>query len=153
MDEADRQFQSWTHWDLPAFGDVNPALTAETNCKAGGHCMLNFVRPYAQAVDGEPVTMRFDRKGNNFVLSYKPDLAVTAPTEIFVPPYRYPNGYTVQLEPADAKFTAKACPSDQGRPWKNKLCVTAPAGTGGQALPAVMTVTVTPKGGKSPSGP
>ncbi len=40
-----------------------------------------------------PVRMEYDRSSNVFTLSMQPDGTIQAPTEIFVPPYRYPNGY------------------------------------------------------------
>ena len=136
--EADRQLQSWTHWDLPGFGRTNPALNAEVNCESAAtrHCMLNLVRPYAQAVAGEPLSMRFDPNTHAFVFAFKPDPSIGAPTELFLPPYRYPDGYQVQLEPADA-FSAAPCPTHP-----NKLCVSPRKSLAGR-MAASVTVTVT----------
>ena len=103
------------------------------------HCVFAIAQPthplYLQAIAGDPIEMRFSRNFNSFILSYKPDTTVKAPTEIFLPPYRYPNGYDVELDPPNATFTSALCPGQD-----NKLCVS----TVGKP-PLVVTVTVTPK--------
>ena len=62
--------------------------------------------------------MKYDMDHNEFTFTMQPDVTISEPTEIFVPPYRYPNGYTVQLEPASAAFTWAVCPGHA-----NKVCV------------------------------
>ncbi len=128
--ESDRQFQSWTHWSLNFFGPA-PATGAEALCAAGGFCILNLVRPYAQAIAGTPVDMRFDPATGTFVLAFQPEARIRAPTEIFLPPYRYPKGYDVELAPAGANFTAALCPGHA-----NKLCVRGGGGGGGDGASA-----------------
>ena len=106
-------------------------------CAQEDKCLKAFIRPYAQAVAGTPVAMRFAREpAVVFTLSFVPDATIHAPTEIFLPPYRFPHGYRVALEPAGAPFTWATCAQRA-----NVLCVTA---TNGSAeLPAAVTVTVT----------
>ncbi|MDP3178969.1 MAG: hypothetical protein Q8M76_13765, partial [Spirochaetaceae bacterium] len=65
---------------------------------AGGRALRGFVRPYARATAGEPLSMRFDRKSGTFAFAYAPDPAVSSPTEIFVPALQYPAGYRVCVQ-------------------------------------------------------
>ena len=39
-------------------------------------------RPYAQAIAGEPISMRFDSTSAEFTLAMAPDLTISAPTEV-----------------------------------------------------------------------
>ncbi|MBM2848370.1 MAG: putative glycosidase, partial [Anaerolineales bacterium] len=55
------------------------------------------VRPYARAVAGEPLRMRFDRRRRVFEFTFRHDPHLSAPTELFVPDYQYPGGYTVTI--------------------------------------------------------
>jgi hypothetical protein len=67
------------------------------NIHSGGRGIAGFARPYAKRTAGEPLRMSFDLDSRVFEFEFRPDPAVTAPTEIFVPDYQYPNGYTVEL--------------------------------------------------------
>lgn len=140
LDEADAHLQSWTHWDLNYFLGHKPGPNPEAflGCPDNSRgCIKEFIRPYAQAIAGNPVLMKYERATNVFTLSLEPDSTITAPTEIFLPPYRYPHGYTVTLTPADAPFTTATCPG-----FAHKLCLT-PKPTS-SAVPASLTVTVSP---------
>ena len=140
MDEADARFQSWTHWDIDYFlnvpsDDAGGFLGCQESHARG--CIKYFIRPYAQAIAGTPITMRFDHSNSgNFTLEFAPDASIAAPTEIFLPPFRYPHGFDVAVEPADAPFSWSACEGQE-----NKLCVSAKANT----LPTSVTITISPK--------
>ena len=64
---------------------------------SGGRGILGFARPYARAVAGEPLSMRFDRARGVFAFSYRHDSAVSEPTEIYVPNAQFPEGYRVEV--------------------------------------------------------
>lgn len=64
---------------------------------SGGRALAAIVRPYAQAIAGEPVRMSFDLSSRVFEFEFAPDPSIKAPTEIFVPAFQYPNGYSVEL--------------------------------------------------------
>ena len=51
----------------------------------------------AQAVAGEPLHMQFHRHSRHFEFEFRHDASITAPTEIFVPNYQYPQGYQVEV--------------------------------------------------------
>ena len=139
LDEADAQLQSWSHWDLAYFVPVGPDPDGFLGCAPGWPrgCIKDFIRPYAQAVAGTPTRMGFDRSTNVFTLSMAPDSTIAAPTEIFLPRWRYPSGYQVRVEPAGAPFTWAVCPG-----FANKLCLSPRPGV---EVPAAITVTVSPR--------
>jgi len=89
LDRADEHFQSWAFWDVYMLIDEQGSFRASA--------MNVFVRPYASAVAGIPIKMSFDRGTSVFQLVFKPDFTITEPTEVMVPPLRYPNGYDVLL--------------------------------------------------------
>ena len=60
--------------------------------------LRRLVRTYAQAVAGTPGAMSFDTSSGAFRLRYRPDPRITAPTEIFVSPLHYPDGYRVRVD-------------------------------------------------------
>eukprot|EP01065_Artemidia_motanka_P047746 TRINITY_DN7550_c0_g1_i1.p2 TRINITY_DN7550_c0_g1~~TRINITY_DN7550_c0_g1_i1.p2 ORF type:complete len:502 (+),score=221.05 TRINITY_DN7550_c0_g1_i1:72-1577(+) len=117
LDEADKHLQSWTYWDMVALRDSTGGLNNDT--------VFTFVRSYASAVAGVPESMSFDSKTAAFSLRYTPDAAVKAPTEIMLPPLRYPSGYTVTLSEG-----LSSAPCVDGASWK--LCVTAAASAAGK---------------------
>jgi len=139
LEEADAQLQSWTHWDIDYFLAPGPDAGGFVGCEESypRGCIKDFIRPYAQAVAGVPVAMKYDRESHVFTLSMQPDGTIQAPTEIFIPAYCYSTGYSVILEPATAPFTWTSCPG-----YVNKLCLVSKPGA---LLPALLTVTVSPK--------
>jgi endoglycosylceramidase len=79
---AEREFLSWFHWSKGTYPDVVES---------------QLVRAYAQATAGELLEQRFDPATGEFVLRYRPDPAVTAPTSVVVPQRAYPGGYDVSV--------------------------------------------------------
>ena len=78
--------------------------------------------------------MHFARSGV-FTLTFAPNASIGADTEIFLPVFRYPLGYRVELQPAAAPFAWRPCPQRA-----NVLCMTTTDST----VPPVVTVTVHP---------
>ncbi|XP_064650980.1 endoglycoceramidase-like [Lineus longissimus] len=89
MKQADEHLQSWTYWDLNVF--FTP----------GGHVNWTgatpFARPYTRAVAGTPKRMTFNPDDLSFEFDYIVDMNIHAPTEIFIPPVKYPKGVTVNV--------------------------------------------------------
>jgi len=52
-----------------------------------------IVRPFPSRVAGDPIDYAFDEPTSTFTFRYRPDAGVVAPTEISVPPRRYPSGF------------------------------------------------------------
>lgn len=79
---ADEQMSSWFHWYHGSFPDVVES---------------QLVRTSAQATAGTPLQQRFEPATGDFLLRYRPDHAITAPTSIVVPQRAYPTGYTAAV--------------------------------------------------------
>jgi hypothetical protein len=97
----------WNTEDLSIFcRDDLEAGRTETGdpADAGGRALRGFVRPYARATAGEILEMRFSARRGTFLFRYRPDPAIAAPTEIFVPEIQYPGGFTVETEGCEAEI-------------------------------------------------
>ncbi len=70
---------------------------------AGGRALPALIRPYPRATAGTPLHMRFDRRSHVFTFTFRHDPDVSAPTEIFVPAYQYPQGFKVSV--SDGTYT------------------------------------------------
>lgn len=69
----------------------------------GGRALAGFVRPYAMAVSGTIVEMRFNRRTREFRLVYRPDHKISAATEVYVPMLQYPHGFSLTVQGAVAQ--------------------------------------------------
>jgi hypothetical protein len=63
----------------------------------GGRALRAVVRPYPVATAGEPLHVSFDIRRRILRFTFRHDPAVVEPTEIFVPPFQYPFGYSVWM--------------------------------------------------------
>lgn len=102
---ADEYLMGWTHWAYklwidPTTADGNQGLFADdadpTTVKQDK--LRTLVRSYAQRTAGIPEKMHFDTETGAFEYCYRPDPGITAPTDIFVSPLHYPQGWQVTIE-------------------------------------------------------
>ncbi len=94
-DNSNAHGDQWNGEDFSIFSrdqQVDPK-----DIHSGGRVLEAVVRPYARATAGEPLRMSFDIGKREFEFEFRHDSAVTAPTEILVPNYQYPRGYTVEV--------------------------------------------------------
>jgi hypothetical protein len=63
----------------------------------GGRALHAVVRPYPVATAGEPLQVSFDIRRRILHFTFRHDPAIVEPTEIFVPPFQYPFGYSVWM--------------------------------------------------------
>lgn len=100
---ADQNLMGWSHWAYKQWQDPTTADDAQGmfrddtdfgSVKADKLKIL--VRTYAQATAGEPLAMSFDADTGAFSYRYLAS-ANPAPTEIFVSPLHYPDGYRVEV--------------------------------------------------------
>jgi len=140
---ADSQLQSWAYWTYRSFDDITTQNGAtETFYNPDGSLQMAKVkalsRTYAQATAGNILSMKFDETSGAFSLSYNVSGTATAPTEVFVSEFYFPqNGtaYTVAVSPKGAATTALD-------PKRRGILVITHANT--TAPGTVLTVTLTP---------
>ena len=92
----------WNQEDLSIFSRDQQADPADIN--SGGRALAGFVRPYAQATQGVPRVMKFDRVSGSFEFVFDADPSIAASTEIFVPRLQYPRGCEVEVSGGAAKL-------------------------------------------------
>jgi len=103
----DANLLSATIWDYTAdntheHGDGWNKEDLSVFCKedGGGRALAGFVRPYATAVAGNILLMRFDQRHGKFILEYAPDTSIPTPSEVFVPMLQFPRGASVSVSGA-----------------------------------------------------
>jgi hypothetical protein len=93
-DNSNERGDLWNDEDLSIFSRDQQD---SDDIHSGGRGLNAIVRPYARKIAGQPLKMRFEMTTKEFTLEFRHDPAATAPTEIFIPSYQYPNGCTVEL--------------------------------------------------------
>ncbi len=105
-DNDNRRGDQWNGEDLSIFSRDQQADPTDLN--SGGRALEAVVRPCPRKVAGEPLQMRFDRKGRRFEFIFRHDPAVKAPTEIFVPSLHYPAGCHVEVSDGEYELDRAA---------------------------------------------
>jgi hypothetical protein len=93
-DNDNARGDQWNDEDLSIFSDSQ--RTGVGGLDDGGRALQAVVRPYARAVPGEPLCMKFDIKTRTFEFEFRLAPEIDAPAEFFVPEYQYPHGYRVE---------------------------------------------------------
>ena len=94
-DNTNARGDQWNDEDLSLFSRDQQRDPRDLD--SGGRALEAAVRPYARAVAGEPQRMSFDLRTREFVLEFRHDPRVTAPTEIFLARLHYPRGARVEV--------------------------------------------------------
>jgi len=94
-DNDNRWGDQWNDEDLSIFSQDQQTDPSDVN--SGGRALEAAVRPYPRKIAGEPLRFAFDLKRRTFEFEFRHDPAVSAPTEIFIPNYQYPDGYVVEV--------------------------------------------------------
>jgi len=94
-DNTNERGDMWNDEDLSIFS--RDQQTDADDIHSGGRALEAIVRPYARKIAGKPLRMHFDLPRRTFEFEFRHDPVATAPTEIFVPNYQYPEGYEVEL--------------------------------------------------------
>lgn len=71
--------------------------TTPNDPNSGSRALLGFCRPYARAVQGTPVLLRFDSVQQVYELIFDADPSLDAATEIYVPVLRFTDGIQILL--------------------------------------------------------
>ena len=91
----------WNQEDLSIFSRDQQG--AKSDPDSGGRAIEGFCRPYARALQGRLVAMRFHRETGLFELTFDADAGIGAPTEIYVPRLQFPLGFDIACEGGDAE--------------------------------------------------
>jgi hypothetical protein len=75
------------------------------NINSGGRALEAVVRPYPMLISGELLKASFNPYKRLFKMKFQHDPTISAPTEIFVPNYQYPHGYSVKV--SDGRYEIK----------------------------------------------
>jgi hypothetical protein len=96
----------WNDEDLSLFSRDQQKDPQDVD--SGGRALEAVVRPYAMKTAGIPLEMTFDMQTRRFDFEFRHDPAVSQTTELFVPAYQYPEGFTVQVSDGDYEVHAEA---------------------------------------------
>ena len=102
-DNTNERGDMWNDEDLSIFSRDQQQMSAAAqqqvseDVNSGGRALEAVVRPYPRRVAGEPLRMHFDLPTHTFEFEFRHDPKVSAPTEIFVPEYQYPDGHEVEV--------------------------------------------------------
>jgi hypothetical protein len=94
-DNTNERGDLWNDEDLSLFS--RDQQTGSGNIHDGGRALQAAVRPYPMRTAGQPLSFAFDMRSRTFTFTFHGDDSIDAPTEIFVPEYQYPDGYTVAV--------------------------------------------------------
>ena len=111
VDDAEGTNLSWTYWAAlqlndPTAGGPHEGLLDQTTRQPYPNQAMAMSVPYAWATAGTPDDQSFYRPAQTYRYRYTPDAKIHAPTEIEIPPYTYPLGYTVAV--TGARVTSRA---------------------------------------------
>ena len=125
VDHAGAANLSWAYWagmqlHDPTGGQAYEGLLDQTTRQPYPNQGRAMSVPYAWATAGTPGAQSFYRPAQTYRYRYAVDPKVHAPTEIEIPPYTYPLGYTVTVRGARVTSRADAALLDlERRPWRH----------------------------------
>lgn len=93
-DNTNERGDLWNDEDLSIFS--RDQIDSDS-IHAGGRGIPAVARPYARKIAGQPLRMSFDLATRVFELEYRHDPNISAPTEIFLPGFQYPQGCVVEV--------------------------------------------------------
>lgn len=85
----------WNDEDLSIYSPDQRTNPRDIN--SGGRALQAVIRPYPLATAGELIKSTFNPFSRVFKLAFKHDPAISAPTELYIPNYHYPHGYSVKV--------------------------------------------------------
>jgi len=93
---------SWAYWSAmqlhdPTRGSPYEGVLNQTTRRPYAALAQALAVPYAWATAGEPGLQSFDRVSRAFTYDFLSSPRIAAPTQIEVPAYTYPRGYTVRV--------------------------------------------------------
>jgi hypothetical protein len=128
-DNTNERGDQWNDEDFSIFSRDQQWDPGDIN--SGGRSLPALIRPYPIATAGKPVQVKFDIHKKRFEYVFDHDPGIDAPTELYVPNFQYPRGFTVTA-PAGTAY-----PDSETQRLKYK-----PAAPGGRH-----TILITPRTG------
>jgi hypothetical protein len=95
----------WNDEDFSIFSRDQQADPADPD--SGGRALDALLRPYPQAVAGEPLAMTFDCQTGVFMFSFAHDSEVAEPTILYVPRVQYPGGCRIAVSDGEAEYQSE----------------------------------------------
>jgi hypothetical protein len=95
----------WNDEDFSIFSRDQQADPADPD--SGGRALDALLRPYPQAVAGEPLAMTFDFQTGVFMFSFAHDSEVAEPTILYVPRVQYPGGCRIAVSDGEAEYQSE----------------------------------------------
>ena len=102
-DNNNKHGDLWNDEDLSIFSVDQRTDPRDIN--SGGRGLEAVVRPYPMLTSGELLKASFNPNKRTFMMKFRHDPTISAPTEIFVPNYQYPHGYSVRV--SDGRYEIK----------------------------------------------
>jgi hypothetical protein len=102
-DNTNLHGDQWNEEDLSIYSVDQRTNPRDIN--SGGRGLQAVVRPYPMLTSGELLQASFNPFRRSFKMKFRHDPSITAPTEIFVPNYQYPHGYSVKV--SDGRYEIK----------------------------------------------
>jgi hypothetical protein len=93
----------WNDEDLSIYSADQRSDPGDLN--SGGRGLQSVVRPYPMHTSGELKHASFNPFKRLFMMKFRQDPAISAPTEVFVPNYQYPHGYSIKV--SDGRYEIK----------------------------------------------
>jgi hypothetical protein len=85
-------------WNDEDFSIYSPdQRTNPRDINSGGRALEAVVRPYPLLTAGDLIKSNFNPRSRVFKLVFQHDLNVSAPTEVYVPNFQYPHGFSVRV--------------------------------------------------------
>jgi hypothetical protein len=93
-------------WNLEDFSVFSvDQQTNTSDIRSGGRAVKGFSRPYFVRVSGTPLETSFNLKQREFRFKFDAELAINAPTVLYVPEIQYPSGFEVELSEGELEET------------------------------------------------
>jgi len=93
----------WNDEDLSIYSPNQRSDPRDIN--SGGRGLQAVVRPYPIITSGELLQASFNPYRRQFKMKFRQDPVIPAPTEVFVPNYQYPHGYSIKV--SDGRYEIK----------------------------------------------
>jgi hypothetical protein len=93
----------WNQEDFSIFSRDQQTIDWHKDINSGGRAIPGFCRPHFISVSGIPLKMGYNLKKGTFLFEFDGNVAIKAPTILYVPKIQYPNGFDITVSEGDIK--------------------------------------------------